>query len=73
MPIGSSYNGTPRDPTDDAWVANAQNQIKRNESQLGTTPSQAIFQSWTDYPRKILPDTAPDSFTGLVRSYLQRH
>lgn len=73
MPIGIIYNGTPRDPTDAAWVANAQNQIKLNESQLGTTPSQAIFQSWTDYPRKILPDTAPDSFTGLVRSYLQRH
>jgi hypothetical protein len=70
MPIGIIYNGTPQDPTDAAWIADAKNQIRLNESKLGAKPSRAIFQSWTDRPQKILPETAPDSFTSLVKYYV---
>ena len=70
VPIGIIYDGTPKDASDAAWIADAKAQIQLNERKLGGKPSRAIFQSWTDYPRKLLPETSPDSFTGLVKYYL---
>jgi len=74
IPLGVIYNGTPEDPTDAAWIEDAKGHIQQIESKLGAQPDIAIFQSWIDRPERTLPETAPDSFTGLIKAYLQhRH
>jgi hypothetical protein len=72
LPLGIIYNASPTDPTDANWVADAKGHIQLIESMLHGQPNQAKFQSWTDRPRKILPETAPDSFTSLVKYYVER-
>jgi len=73
IPFGIIYNGTPADQTDAAWIEDAKAHIRLVESILGMKPNRAKFQSWTDRPRKILPETAPDSFTSLVKGYVGRN
>jgi hypothetical protein len=41
------------------------------EVEDGYRPDQVIFQSWTTSPRRVLPETSPESFTGMVASYLR--
>jgi hypothetical protein len=36
---------------------------------MNIRPDQAIFQSWMDFPRTILPDREPQSLTNLVLRY----
>ncbi|MGH7107700.1 MAG: hypothetical protein ACREFT_14465 [Acetobacteraceae bacterium] len=72
-PLGIIYNGTPQDPTSAAWVADAHRHIALIEKRLGIHPAHAIFQSWTERPRHMMPDTAADTLTGLIRSYVANH
>jgi hypothetical protein len=72
LPLGVIYNGQPADATDAAWIADAKSHIELIEGEIGVKPNLAKFQSWTDHPSRILPETASDSFTGLVKYYLER-
>lgn len=71
--LGVIYNGTPQDPSSGAWVADAKRHVALIERQLGIRPAQVVFQSWTSKPRTMLPDTASDTLTGLIRSYVATH
>jgi len=73
IPLGVIFNGTPTEPTDAAWLTSARAHIRLVESKLGRPPDRAIFQSWTDHPRRILPETEPDSFTNLIKTYVESH
>lgn len=73
IPLGVIYNGTALDPTSAAWVADAKSHVALIEGRLGIHPPQVIFQSWTDLPKMMLPDTAPDTMTGLVAAYVATH
>ncbi len=73
IPLGIIYNGTARDPTSAAWVADAKSHIALIEGRLGIRPQHVIFQSWTALPRMMLPETASDTLTGLVASYIATH
>lgn len=73
IPLGIIYNGTPQDPTSAAWVTDAHRHIALIEKRLGIHPAHAIFQSWTERPRHMMPDTAADTLTGLIRSYVANH
>jgi hypothetical protein len=70
--IGVIYNGTPNDPSDEAWVADAKAHIHALEDKDGLHPDQALIWSWMDYPEHALPETAPGSLTGLVDGYAGR-
>jgi hypothetical protein len=74
IPLGVIYNGLASDQSDVAWIANADTQIRLIEHKLGFKPDRAIFQSWYLYPQTMLPETTPNStFTGLVKSYVDRN
>ena len=73
IPLGVIYDGTPADPTGAAWVADAKAHVVLIERQLGIVPAQAIFQTWMEMPMRMLPDTADNSLTGLVASYVASH
>ena len=68
IPLGIIYNASP-DEAD--WTHAASDHFHLIEAEMHIEPAQAIFASWTDRPRKMLPETDPTSLTGLVFQYMQ--
>jgi hypothetical protein len=68
--FGVIYNGNAEDPSDAAWLQSAESHMADVERILGT-PEQVIFQSWNSYPKKLLPESAPDAFTHLIDLYFR--
>ena len=71
IPLGVIYNGSRRDLSDATWLASAESHIRLVESMPGGKPERAFFDTWTDNPRKMLPETSPETFTGLIRRYIE--
>jgi len=67
--FGVHYIGDREDASDAAWLDRAAHRIVDYESTQGGRPDAVVFQSWHDHPNWLLPETAPASFTGLVRRY----
>lgn len=67
--FGVIYNGTPQDTSDAEWVEDAERNFKTIEGSMSISPQHAIFQSWTDMPRKILPVDQVGTFANLVNRY----
>jgi hypothetical protein len=67
--IGIIYNGMPNDRTDKDWIDSAKSHIRLFEHDYKLRPQQAVIQSWAPRPTHALPETAPDSLTGLVLYY----
>jgi hypothetical protein len=63
------YNGGDRASSDLAWNEVARAHIDAYESGLGGRPDHLVFQSWMDRPDRVLPDSDPTTFTGLIRQY----
>ncbi len=72
VPFGIIYNGLRTDPTDKAWILSARHHVAEVEGLFRDRPHQAVFQTWTDRPRKMLPEQAGDSLTGLLLWYVRR-
>jgi hypothetical protein len=70
--IGIIYNGNPGDASDAGWVASARAHIDLVEHTYGFHPDQAVFQSWHKYPTHTLPETSPETLTGLIDFYIER-
>ena len=68
--IGIIHDGTPIDTTDASWVADARRHVQLLEGQYGLRPDQDIFQSWMANPTLALPESNPDTLTGLALWYL---
>jgi hypothetical protein len=68
VPFGVIYDGNPNDFSDATWLQSAESHMAEVERAIGT-PEHVIFQSWNRYPRKLLPESAPDAFTHLIDSY----
>jgi hypothetical protein len=69
IPLGVIYDGQPTDGSDEAWTANARSLCRTVESQMKVIPDLVVFQTWTDRPRKMLPETADGSLTSLAARY----
>jgi uncharacterized protein (TIGR03437 family) len=69
--FGVIYNGNGYDTSDAQWIQSATQHMFASELNVGS-PDAATFQSWNAYPRKLLPESDPDSFTGLVNAYFRR-
>jgi hypothetical protein len=70
MGLGIIYNGDGEDEDDAAWTAHAKENFTLIESASGIIPSQAIFQSWNRFPRRVLPETSPSSHSWLIAQYI---
>ena len=68
VPLGVIYNASPRDPD---WLGSAATHFRLIENQMRISPALAVFLSWTDAPARMLPETDPDTMTGLVLQYLR--
>jgi len=55
--------------SDAEWLAAAQAHVLTNELDGAGPPDDAIFQSWTDHPDRVLPESGPDTFTHLIADY----
>ena len=67
--FGLIYNGGAA-TTDPTWVAEAGSRVLTYEGMAGGPPDHVLFQSWTDKPDRVLPETDPTTFTGLVDGYV---
>lgn len=66
--FGMIYNGT-AEPTDAAWLGAAGVHVETHELDGDGPPDDAVFQSWTDKPDRVLPETGAHTFTGLIEAY----
>ena len=72
MPIGVIYNGNAREQLGFNWVLQAEQHWREYERVAGV-PDDAVFQSWTPQPSRLLPETAPDAFTSALIDYERFH
>ncbi len=71
VPIGMIYNGGSTTGRS-AWIAQAGERVKAYEA-AGDPPDHVVFQSWMVQPDRVLPDSDPTSFSGLVIRYFDAH
>ena len=69
--FGILYFGSWDDLTDEAWLSNAGERIKRYELAAGGQPDHVLFQSWHNHPDRTLPDTQPYTYTGFINRYFE--
>jgi hypothetical protein len=55
--------------SDAEWLTAAQSHILTHELDGVGPPDDAIFQSWTDHPDRVLPEAGPNTFTHLIADY----
>lgn len=69
MRFGMIYNGDGLDDGNAGWVAHAERNFTMLETEHALVPDIAVFSSWNKYPTHALPETAPDTMTGLINRY----
>jgi hypothetical protein len=68
--FGMIYNGT-AEPTDAMWLGAAWSHVATHELDGAGPPDDAVFQSWTDKPDRVLPESGTNTFTGLIARYVR--
>ena len=68
IPVGILYNGGGA-RSNEQWVHLAGQHALDHEDRDGGRPDHVIFQSWNEYPDRVLPESDPDTFTALVNRY----
>ena len=71
VPFGIIYDGDADVGGDVAWMRSALDQVAEIETVLRVHPDAAIFQAWTRYPTRVLPETTPGTLTNLALDYLR--
>lgn len=69
VPLQVIYNGNDNLRSDDAWVRSAEDNFKA--FQAVAHPSVVVFQYWLQHPSRLLPESDPNTATGLVIRYLE--
>lgn len=69
--FGIFYFGDPGDASDAQWVGKAFERARVYELIAGGRPDHVVFQSWHDRPDYVLPETDPETFTGLIDLYFR--
>jgi hypothetical protein len=62
------YNGSDHDTSDQEWTSRAL--ANANAFEAAVKPDVVVIQSWTTYPKRVLPETDPTTMTGLINQYL---
>ncbi len=71
IPFGIIYDGLPSDQSDRDWVNHARGQYESIETAGNFIPDHAVFQSWYSYPKHVLPESDPTTFTHLINTYFR--
>jgi hypothetical protein len=71
VPLQVVYNGMDRDGSDEAWIAHAKDHAQKFEAAV--KPAVVVIQSWSTYPKRVLPESDPATMTGLVNQYVAMH
>ncbi len=69
--FGMLYTGIFPSASDAEWSNIVEDYFTGYETQGGTTPDQVVFQSWQSYPKHVLPETDPTTFTHLINRYFR--
>ncbi|HET7235208.1 MAG TPA: hypothetical protein VFK59_02110 [Actinomycetota bacterium] len=70
--FGVIYDGGGSPPmTDLDWAERAEARMAEYEVLEGGRLSHVIFQSWSDLPDRVLPETRPGTFTWLIGRYFR--
>ena len=69
IPIGQIYIGSPSAGNDSDWATSAEQRITELETHGGPIADQLIFQSWEYYPKHLLPESDPTTFTHQINRY----
>ncbi len=67
--FGVIFNGSAGAKSDTAWITSAEQNIARYRAAGLPQPSQAVFQTWDQFPSRVLPETSPTSLTYLINQY----
>ena len=67
--FGILYFGNWDDLSDEAWLSNAGERVKRYELVVGGQPDHVSFQSWHDHPDHTLSETDPYTYTAFINQY----
>jgi hypothetical protein len=62
------YNGADRDGSDQEWTAHALANAQAVESTV--KPDGVVIQSWATFPKHSLPESDPNTMTGVLNRYL---
>ena len=69
--FGVVYNGGHGEASDAAWSASVRRHYHEVEETIGVAPDIAAFVAFTPRPEHLLPESAGDTLTGTVLSYLR--
>jgi hypothetical protein len=69
IPVGQIYIGSVDATSDAEWVTSAEQRWTDFETRGSPIPDQVIFQSWESFPKHVLPETDPTTFTHLIDRY----
>jgi hypothetical protein len=72
VPFGVIYNGEDLATSDQQWTQQAKSHFRTFENCRRPAPDDAVFQSWRNHPKRVLPETDPTTLTGVVKQYLER-
>lgn len=73
IPVGVIYDGDSPEKTNRGWLDEARRHWREYEALVGGPPNIVIFQSWAPQPRKLLPETSPNTFTNVILDYIRDH
>ena len=71
IPFGIIYDGLWQDQSDRDWVNHARGYYESIETVGNVIPDHVIFQSWHSYPKHVLPESDPTTFTHLINTYFR--
>jgi len=67
--LGVIYNGRSDEPTDVAWVKDAESHFEEVEQRPDGVPDDAVLQTWMLRPTRMLPETDAGTMTHLALAY----
>jgi hypothetical protein len=70
MRFGIIYIGDQQDASDAEWAGKVVARFEEYQGANGGHPDFVFFQSWEPHPRRCLPETYPDTFTGVIDAYI---
>jgi hypothetical protein len=70
--LGIIYNGDGNAQTGLQWTQQAEQRIRMVEASPALVPDQALIQSWTRQPDRMLPENQPGTMTNMILQYAQQ-
>ena len=70
MRFGIIYIGDQFDTSDAEWASKTVARFQTYQGQSGGQPDYVLFQSWEPHPQYCLPESNPDTFTGVMDAYI---